>query len=212
MASWSQSKASTRWAIAGLALAAVTVGLYFLVYASEATANQEAEHHLHVLETENVELERFRPRLLELEGQISLLKQKMQEGQRVVPDEKEVAALMDSLSREAHSAGIEVRRYTARPVAQHDYYAEVPFELELDGKYYNLLQFFQKVAAMNRLVNISALQLASTQSPQEAKAKRTYHYGAGETVVATCVATGFYGQSAPPPPAAKAGAAGVARP
>ncbi len=202
MKRWNDISGLKRWVIAGVGIAGATVALYFTVYATEVAANNEAEHRLHTLETENVELERFRPRLQELEGQIAQLKEKMESGRRVIPDEKEAAALMDSLSHEAHSAGVEVRRYTARPVAQHDFYAEVPFELELDGSYYNMLQFFQHVAAMDRLVNITGLQLASTQSPQDAKAKRTYHYSTGETVVATCVATGFYGQVAPVPVAA----------
>lgn len=207
MTGWNEIPAARRWLLAGLALAAVSAALYFTVYAPEGSANAEAAQRLRTLETENVELERFRPRLREMEAQIAQLKQQMEDGRRVIPDDQESAALMDNLSREAHQAGVEIRRYTARPVVQHDFYAEVPFELELDGSYYHLLQFFQQVAAMDRLVNISSLQLASTQSPQEAKARRTYRYSAGETVVATCVATGFFGQSAPPPaPAAKTGA------
>jgi len=39
-------------------------------------------------------------------------------------------------------AGIEIRRYTAKPVSTREFYTEVPFEVELDGPYYSVLNFF----------------------------------------------------------------------
>ena len=111
MKSWSEISTVTRWVVAALGIAGATAALYFTVYATDRNANEEAEHRLRALETENVELEHFRPRLQELEGQIAQLKEKMESGRRVIPDEKDAAMLMDNLSREAHSAGVEVRRY-----------------------------------------------------------------------------------------------------
>jgi len=197
MTPWSERSTAGRWVIAAVSLAGISTALYFSAFAPALAANEESARRLRTLETEDAELERFRPRLQQMEAQIAQLKQQMEIGRRVVPDTEEAAALMDGLSQEARAAGVEVRRFTARPVAQHEYYAEVPFELEIDGSYYNVLQFLQRVAAMERLVDVSGLQLASTLSPQDAKAKRTYKYSPGETVVATCLATGFFGQAAP---------------
>ena len=196
----------TRGAVIALGFVALSASLYFGVYKSQLEANQNAEQHLQTLQTQNAQMEQFRPRLKELDAQLVILQQKMEAGRRIVPDEKESPQFMRWIEAEAHQSGVEIRRYTARPIAQREYFAEAPFELELDGSYLNLRSFFERVSRLDRIVNISGLQLASTRNPQDAKTRRTYAYAPGESVVATCIATAFYGHAAPaaPPPAGKA--------
>ena len=82
-----------------------------------------------------------------------------------MPDEKEVDNFMRMVSGEARKAGVEIRRYTAKPVAARDFYTEVPFEVELDGPYYSMLGFFDRVSKLERIVNVSNLLVASTRKP-----------------------------------------------
>jgi type IV pilus assembly protein PilO len=102
------------------------------------------------------------------------------------------------LNVEASKAGIEIRRYTAQPVANKDFYSEAPFEVELDGTYHSMLNFFDRVAKLERIVNVSNLLVASTAKPTDAKAKHTYKYAPSESVVATCVATTFFSKDLEP--------------
>jgi hypothetical protein len=53
------------------------------------------------------------------------------------------------------------------------------------------------VAKLERIINIHGLQMASVKKPQEAKVKKMYQYAAGESVVATCVATTFFSHDRP---------------
>ena len=41
----------------------------------------------------------------------------------------------------------------------HDFYAEVPFSLELEGSYHNIAMFFERVAKLPRIVNIGAMTI-----------------------------------------------------
>jgi type IV pilus assembly protein PilO len=106
---------------------------------------------------------------------------------------------MRMLSGEARKAGIEIRRYTAKPAASKEFYTEVPFEIELDGPYYSMLGFFDRVGKLERIVNVSGLLVASTRKPSEAKAKKTYQYAPTETVVATCTTTTYFSHDLEPP-------------
>jgi type IV pilus assembly protein PilO len=108
---------------------------------------------------------------------------------------------------------VELRRYTARPTSSKDFYTELPFEMELDGPYYSMLNFFDHVGKLERIVNVSALLVANTKKPTEAKVKHTYQYAANESVVATCVATTFFSHDTEPPAVApgKPGQAPVKR-
>jgi len=121
-----------------------------------------------------------------------------------VPDEKEVDGFIKMLDAEALKAGIEIRRYTAKPVATKEFYTEVPFEIELDGPYYSVLNFFDQVGKLERIVNMSGLLIANTKRGTDAKAKHTYQYAANESIVATCEATTFFSHDLAPPAGAPA--------
>jgi type IV pilus assembly protein PilO len=115
------------------------------------------------------------------------------------------------LDAEASKAGIELRRYTAKPVVQKDFYSEVPFDIEVDGPFYSMLNFFDRVGKLERIVNVSGLMMASTRKPQDAKPKKTYQYAPNESVVATCTATTFFSHDLDPGPGGKPGQAPVKR-
>ena len=70
--------------------------------------------------------------------------------------------------------------------------------MELDGPYYSMLNFFDKVGKLERIVNVSGLMVATTKKPTDAKAKHTYQYAPNESVVATCTATTFFSHDMAP--------------
>jgi type IV pilus assembly protein PilO len=183
--------------IGGAAL--VTAALYFTVFKSQRDANTVAQQKLEAKLKENAELESYRPRLKEIEQQLVILKQQLDIEKRIVPDEKEVDGFMRMLDAEAGKAGIEIRRYTAKPYGKKEFYTEVPFEMEVDGPYYSMLNFFDRVSKLDRIVNISNLLVASVHKPQDAKAKHSYQYAPNESVVATCTATTFFSHDMEPP-------------
>jgi Tfp pilus assembly protein PilO len=107
------------------------------------------------------------------------------------------------MQSEARRAGIEVRRYTARPTAQRDVFSEVPFDIELDGPYYSMLRFFQNVAHLDRIINVSGLRMASIRRAAESGVRKQYQYAPTETVAVTCVTTTFFSrETVPAAPAA----------
>jgi type IV pilus assembly protein PilO len=116
---------------------------------------------------------------------------------------------MRMLDAEAAKAGIEIRRYTAEPTSQKDFYTEVPFEMELDGPYYSMLNFFDRVGKLERIVNVSNLLVSTTRKPTDAKAKKTYQYAPNESIVATCHASTFFSHDMDPAGSGKPGQAGV---
>jgi len=120
-----------------------------------------------------------------------------------VPDEKEVDNFMRMVSGEARKAGVEIRRYTAKPYATKEFYTEVPFEVELDGPYYSMLGFFDRLGKVERIVNVANLAVASTRTPNAARAKHTYQYAPGESVVATCLTTTYFSHDLDPGAATK---------
>jgi type IV pilus assembly protein PilO len=199
---FSEMSGLKQWAVLLAAAALVTGALYFTVFNTQREANAKAEQELQAKLRENAELEAYKPKLAEIERQLASLKQQLDIERRIVPDQKEVDGFIRTLDAEAMKAGVELRRYTARPLSARDYYTEVPFEVELDGPYYSMLNFFDRVGKLERIVNMSNLLVSTTKKPTDAKAKHTYQYAANESVVATCVATTFFSHDVETPQAA----------
>lgn len=187
--------------IAGAAL--LTAGLYYTVFKSKSDQNATAQHAVQEKIRENNELESYRPKLKDMERQLANLKQQLDIERRIVPDDKAEDAFIESMNAEALKAGVELRRYVAEPVKSKEYYTEVPFEMELDGPYYSMLGFFDRVSKLERIVNVSNLLVATTKHASEAKVKHTYQYAPNESVAASFTATTFYSHDLNVPSAAK---------
>ncbi|MGA2417315.1 MAG: type 4a pilus biogenesis protein PilO [Candidatus Sulfotelmatobacter sp.] len=178
--------------------AVVTAALFFTVFKSQNDKNTAAQHALQQKIQENNELESYRPKLKDMERQLANLKQQLEIERRIVPDEKQVDSFIETLDGEAQKANVELRRYTAQPVKVKEYYSEVPFDMEADGRYYDVLNFFDRVGKLERLVNISGLLVGTTKNPTAVKAKHTYIYAPNESVVATFTATTFFSHDLEP--------------
>src|SRR5215467_14425457 len=199
MTNFSEMSGLKQWGAMLLGAVLVTGALYYTVFKAQRQANASAQQSLEVKLQENRELEAYRPKLAEIERQLASLKQQLDIERRIVPDEKEVDGFIKMLDAEALKAGIEIRRYTARPVSTREFYTEVPFELEIDGPYYSVLNFFDRVSKLERIVNMSNLLVANTKRGSDAKAKHVYNYAPNETIVATCEATTFFSHDLAPP-------------
>lgn len=198
MANFSEISGIKQWGLTLGGAALVSVALFFTYFKSQRQANDAAQEALTAKLQENAQLAPYRTKLADIDRQIANLKQQLDIEQRIVPDEKEVDGFMKMLDAEALKAGIELRRYTAMPVSSKEFYTEVPFEVELDGPYYSVLSFFDQVAKLERIVNVSNLLVANTKKGSEAKAKHVYQYAANESVVATCTATTFFSHDTKP--------------
>jgi type IV pilus assembly protein PilO len=189
----------------GLVLAgglAVTAVLYFTVFKSQNEKNAAAQHALEEKIRENNELESYRPKLKQIEQQLTELKQQLEIEARIVPDEKEVDGFIETLDAEAQKAGIELRRYTAKDTKTQQYYTEVPFDIEADGPYYSILNFFDRVSKLDRIINVGNLLVSTTRNPQGAKTKKTYQYAPNESIVTSFTATTYFSHDTTPPAAA----------
>jgi len=198
-----------QWAALMLVAALLSVGLHYTMFKSKREANEQAEQSLQTKLRENAELESYRPKLKDMERQVANLKQQLEIERRIVPDDKEVDNFIKALDAEALKTGIEIRRYTAKPVSSREFYTEVPFDLEIDGPYYSVLNFFDRVGKLERIVNVSNVLIATVKKPGEAKTKHTYQYAPNESIVATCQASTFFSHDITPPATATAKAKGA---
>lgn len=187
-----------QWGVVILGGALVTAALYFTMFKSQSEKNVAAEKTLQAKVRENNELESYRPKLKDIDRQLANLKQQLDIERRIVPDDPQVDGFIEMMDSEAQKAGVWLRRYSAKSGATREYYSELPFDIDLDGPYYGMLNFFDRVGHLDRIVNISGLLVATTKKPTEAKVKHSYQYAPNESVAASFTATTYFSHDAAP--------------
>jgi type IV pilus assembly protein PilO len=175
-----------------LVMAIVGVAYYYIFYNAANQANQQVAARIADKKAENERLKDFEPKLQQLTREMAILEQQIEREKKVVPDDKDADQFIRLLHDTAGNAGIEIRRYTAMPTANHEFYSEVPFSIDIDGPYYSVLNFFQRVSELERIVNIDNLQVSNAKNPGPAKVKGGYQYAPGESIVASCTASTFF--------------------
>ncbi len=196
MASWSELPVTSKLLILIVSAAVLTAALYFLYYKNISDDNVKTTAQLAAVKSENDSLRPYKQKLDELDRQINNLGQQLDQMKHIVPDEKEPDEFIRMVNATAAQSGIEVRSFTTKPIAAKEFFVEAPFDLELDGPYYSVLTFFDKLAKLERIVNVSNLQMASVTNGGDAKVRRRYTYAPTETVVASCMATTYFSREA----------------
>lgn len=185
---------------------ALGVGVFYIPgsLSTRMEENKSLEAQIAAKKTENDQLRTYIPKLAEIDAQIAHLQDQIELEKKIVPEDKDADRFIKMLHDTASGSGIEIRRYTALPGANHEFYGEVPFAIDIDGPYYSVLNFFGRVNHLERIVNITNMQMANPKNTGAAKIKSTYNFTPQETVVASCTATTFFShdQQAPTAPPA----------
>lgn len=201
MASLKEMGMPAQLGVAALIAVLVVGGGYYFLLKPMMDDNAIAQQKLDQQKTQNESLRRYERELPALEAQIAGLKQQLEIQRKIVPDDKEADQFMHMMQETATAAGVEVRRYTSKGVNTHEYYSELPFDIDIDGPYYSVLNFFERVAKLERIINISGLKMATPKRKSDAGVKKTYEYAPTESVIANITATTFFShepQAAPP--------------
>jgi type IV pilus assembly protein PilO len=202
MAKFGEMSLAARAGILFLAAAMVGAAYYYIYFNPRYQENQQLDARIKEKKAENETLKMFEPKLAEVNRNMAILQQQLEIQKRIVPEDKDADQFIKLLHDTAATSGIEIRRYTSMPVGNKEFYSEVPFAIDIDGPYYSVLNFFQRVAELERIVNVSNMQMGNTKSGSAAKVKGAYPYAPGETVVASCVATTFFSHEPEAQPAA----------
>jgi type IV pilus assembly protein PilO len=121
-----------------------------------------------------------------------------------VPEEKEVPSFITLVENESVAAGVEVRRYTPKDTTTKEYYVEVPFDIDVDGPFYSVVNFFERLQKVERIVNVTHLTMGALKGGKTG-VKKGYAWSPNETVGANCTLTTFYSTSKGGTPPAKGG-------
>lgn len=160
---------------------------------------EQTQAQVKAMQIEVLELQDYQRRHAQFRTEMEALQKQLDTLRAIVPEEKEVDEFIRILQGAAAASNVSIRRLTARPLATQDYYHEVPFEVEFDGPYFAVLDFFTRLGRVSRIINVGDLDFKGLAA---AKTKK-YPVRPGTTVSGTLTATTFFTKGAEGP-AAKA--------
>jgi type IV pilus assembly protein PilO len=153
---------------------AIGAGYFFGVY-------QGMSNEVQLLRAKELELQRkltevrsiaanigaFEEEITELEAQLAV-------ALRQLPNEKQIEVLLTDISNLGKTAGIEIKSFARKPEVAHDFYAEVPLEIQLEGSFHNVAKFFDLVSKLPRIVNMGSISMSvARESELETRLKVT---------------------------------------
>jgi type IV pilus assembly protein PilO len=196
------------WPLQGLlyvvgAIALVLAGLYVpgSPVMNVRTQLEAAQAQEKPLRDEVANLRVYQQRRAELQSEMDALQKQLATLQTIVPEEKQADQFILMVQREAMSAGVRIRTMTAQPVANKPYYFEMPFQLQADGPYFGMLDFFGRLGRLSRIINIGDLQLKAVP---EGGVAGGFHMTPGTSVTDTFTITTFFTKPSDAQPAGAA--------
>ncbi|MBZ5641482.1 MAG: type 4a pilus biogenesis protein PilO [Acidobacteriia bacterium] len=187
-----------------LALVIIGAGEYVPVFpVASLRSDLETNHNRDSdLNRQVSELQVYERRNAEFKLEMAALEKQLETLKTIVPEDKELDEFMRLLQESAAASGVSIRRLTAQAVVPKDYHYELPFDIEVDGPYFSIEDFFSRLSRLSRIINVGDLTFTGLG---DAKASR-YPVRPGTSVTGKCLVTTFFSKpgDAGTAPAAKA--------
>ena len=136
--------------------------------------------HLAKLEGEIIRVQAIADKLPALQREVRSLQVALRETTASIPEEKDPSEVLASLLEVASESALDLAAWKPNNIVDKAQYSEWPIHLTFEGGYHDLGRFFDRLAAMSRLISVSDLNIKTKTKPN----------GRG-SVTATCLATTF---------------------
>ncbi len=170
-----------RWGVIAAVPLIIMAIFYFLLTSPTQAEAMKVKNELVKARQEVQEKQALERRLPEFEKEIAAKDYELALLRRQLPEEREIPELIDQVSNLGTQSGLRFLTFKPRREVEKDFYAEVPVELKIRGKFHNLVSFFDRISRLPRIVTISNLNIIESKSIP----------GGGTYIEATCNAITF---------------------
>ncbi len=151
-------KAARYGAVAAI-LALVGAGYYFLFYTDAAGTLASQRGRSQELQRKLTNVRAVANNVGEFEQEVATLERELEIALKQLPNRKQFEDLLQDITTAGKKVGVTIKSIERTREVAHDFYAEVPFSIVLEGTYHNIAMFFERVAKLPRIVNIGAMRI-----------------------------------------------------
>ncbi len=121
----------------------------------------DLEQKLSTAKRNAADLKKFQAKMKEAEAQFNMAMKKL-------PETKEIPSLLTAISDSGQQVGLEFLLFEPKKEKKKEFYAEIPVAMSMRADYHNLAIFFDQVARLNRIVNITNIQMTRAKGKGKA--------------------------------------------
>jgi len=100
-------------------------------------------------------------RVDELNRQIDLIRRDLDVLKSIIPEDPETGKLLRVFQTYARDQNLNIASISPSPIAKKDLYSEQAYKMTIGGGYHDVALFFDKIAHMRRIVNITNLEMGA---------------------------------------------------
>lgn len=134
-------------------------GFYFLIY-------QEQADKIKIVETNIAEQEKRLAALKQIEAQLPKVQEELAKSEadfsellKLLPDQKEIPALLETISQLGAQVGLENILFQPQPEQAREFYAAIPIRLDLIGTYHRLGAFLDGISRLDRILKVDTMSI-----------------------------------------------------
>ena len=140
---------------------------YLFLYSRLSLQISDLEQSVEAARKERDKKKALVANLPQLRQQLTLLDGMLKEAIAQLPEQKEIPDLLTNISNKAREAGLEILLFRPRAENPRDFYAEIPVDVVVRGEFHNVVNFFDEVGRLSRLVNINNIEMKNPKINQQ---------------------------------------------
>lgn len=148
-----------RLAVVSAVLVAICAGYWFLSYQPAQVARKALVARSQELQRSLNNARSIANNVAGFEAEVAGLERDLDLALKQLPNRKQFEDLLQDISTAGKKVGVTIKSIDRDDEIQRDFYAEVPFKIELEGTYHDLARFFEMVASLPRIVNMGGLDI-----------------------------------------------------
>lgn len=136
-------------------VACEAVGIFFGLQKPKMEDLKQKQNTLEGLRKQIVETKKIADNLSRYKSEYDQLKRELELALTELPNQKEIPTLLTSITSAGKGSGLDFLIFKPKPEEPKDFYAVVPVDITVAGTFVSTSNFFNAVASLPRIVNIS---------------------------------------------------------
>lgn len=150
-----------RLLVVAMSIVLLVGGTYFVVISPMQDEIVGLEQQINKLDAQLVQKKAIARDLTRYRVEVERLKQRLNEALTLLPNEAEIPELLQKLASLVEQSDCTMSRFEPQGEINQGFYARIPVKMSIVGNYHSIAVFFDKVAKLARIVNVTEINLGS---------------------------------------------------
>ncbi len=147
-------KRSHRIAIFVISCLIVFIFFYFFSFSPKRKKIKQLKSEIADLDRRIKIARRLAKRIKEFEEKERKVDEKFKIALKLLPDKREIPSLLTQINHLGKEIGLVFKLFKPGQEKKKGFYCEIPIQIEVEGRFHDIMKFIYKITTMERIVNV----------------------------------------------------------